>query len=169
MRLAIGEQMKIIHLITCTVLTVSIGAAYGVRAQTKKGKTKMIERLTPVLHVRSVEPSIKFWTERFGFKVTVQVPEGEHIGFVALENGEIELMYQTYSGVKAGAPNPLVEAVEKGPSFLFMEVPDIQAAIKSLNGADIVKPLYETFYGAKEVAVKEPGGHFIIFSQVPRR
>lgn len=161
--------MKNVHLISCAVLTLAIGVACSIHAQTKKGKTKMIDRSTPILHVRLVEPSIKFWTERFGFKVTVQVPEGEHIGFVALEKGEIELMYQTYSGAKAGASNPLVEAVEKGPSFLFMEVPDIQAAIRSLNGAEIVKPLYETFYGAKEVVVKEPGGHFIIFSQVPRK
>lgn len=111
---------------------------------------------------------MKFWTERFGFKVTVQVPEGDKIGFVALENGGIELMYQTFSGMKAGASNSLVEAVEKGPSFLFIEVPDIQATLKALNGADIVKPLHETFYGSKEVAAKEPGGHFIIFAQMPR-
>ena len=161
--------MKVIQLISCAVLALTIGVACGIHAQTKKGKNKMIDRSTPILHVRSVEPSIKFWTERFGFKVTVQVPEGDKIGFVALENGEIELMYQTYSGAKAGASNPLVEAVEKGPSFLFMEVPDIQATLKSLNGAEIVKPLHETPYGAKEVAAKEPGGHFIIFAQMPRK
>src|SRR5687768_12565324 len=142
--------MKIIQLISCAVLALTIGAACSIHAQTKKGKNKMIDRSTPILHVRSVEPSIKFWTERFGFKVTVQVPEGDRIGFVALENGEIELMYQTYSGMKAGASDSLVEAVEKGPSYLFMEVPDIQATIRSLSGAEIVKPLHETPYGAKE-------------------
>lgn len=161
--------MKINQLINCAVLALTIGVACSIHAQTKKGKNKMIDRSTPILHVKSVEPSMKFWTERFGFKVTVQVPEGDRIGFVALENGEIELMYQTYAGAKAGASNSLVEGVEKGPSFLFMEVADIQATMRSLNGADIVKPLSETFYGAKEVAVKEPGGHFIVFSQVPRK
>ena len=160
--------MKFIHVISCAVLAVSIGLAHSAHAQTKKGKTKMISRSTPILHVRQVEPSIKFWTERFGFKVTVQVPEGDKIGFVALENGGIELMYQTFSGMKGRGSDPLVEAVEKGPSFLFMEVPDIQATLKSLNGAEIVKPLQETPYGSKEVAVKEPGGHFIIFAQMPR-
>jgi uncharacterized glyoxalase superfamily protein PhnB len=160
--------MKFIHLISCIVLTVSIFGSGN--AQTKKEeKITMISRSTPILHVRSVEPSIKFWTERFGFKVTIQVPEGDHIGFVALENDKIELMYQTYSGMKAGPANPLAEAVEKGPSFLFMEVPDIQATIKSLNGAEIVQGLHETFYGAKEVTAKEPGGHFVIFSQLPRK
>jgi len=117
--------------------------------------------------VKSVEPSLKFWTERFGFKATIQVPEGDHIGFVALENGSIELMLQTYQGMQADASNPLAKTVDQGPSFLFMEVPDINAVIKSLKGAEVVQGLHETFYGAKEVVAKEPGGHFVIFSQIP--
>ena len=127
----------------------------------------MINKSTPILHVKSVEPSLKFWTERFGFKSTIQVPEGDHIGFVALENGSVELMLQTYEGMHADPANPLAKEVEKGPSFIFMEVPDINAIIKSLDGAEIVQGLHETFYGAKEVVAREPGGHFVIFSQLP--
>jgi len=134
-------------------------------ASTDKEKVRMINRSTPILHVKSVEPSLKFWTERFGFKSTVQVPEGNHIGFVALESGSIELMYQTYEGMQTD--QNLAKAVEQGPSFIFMEVADINAVIKSLDGAEVVQGLHETFYGAKEVVVKEPGGHFVIFSQMP--
>ena len=126
-----------------------------------------INRSTPILHVKSVEPSLKFWTERFGFKSTIQVPEGDHIGFVALENGSVELMYQTYAGMQTEPANPLARDVDKGPSFLFMEVPDINAVIKALDGAEIAQGLHETFYGAKEVVAREPGGHFVIFSQLP--
>jgi len=110
---------------------------------------------------------VKFWTERFGFKPTIQVPEGDHIGFVALENGSVELMLQTYEGMQADAHNPLAKTVDQGPSFLFMEVPEIGSVIKSLEGAEVVQGLHETFYGAKEVVAKEPGGHFVIFSQLP--
>src|SRR3954451_24051276 len=94
-------------------------------ARTGKENLRMINRSTPILHVKSVEPSLKFWTERFGFKSTIQVPEGNHIGFVALENGSVELMYQTFEGMQADQNNPLAKAVERGPSFIFMEVPDI--------------------------------------------
>jgi uncharacterized glyoxalase superfamily protein PhnB len=127
----------------------------------------MINRSTPILHVKSVEPSLKFWTERFGFEATIQVPEGNHIGFVALESGPVELMYQTFEGMQTDPNDPLAKAVDRGPSFIFMEVPDINAVIKSLDGAEIVQGLHETFYGAKEVVTKEPGGHFVIFSQLP--
>ncbi len=127
----------------------------------------MVNKSTPILHVKSVEPSVKFWTERFGFRRTIEVPEGDHLGFVALENDKVEIMYQTYTGMQSDPANPLAKAAEQGPSFLFMEVPDIKAAAEVLKGADIVQPIHETFYGAKEIVVKEPGGHFVIFSQLP--
>jgi uncharacterized glyoxalase superfamily protein PhnB len=126
----------------------------------------MINKSTPILHVQSVEPSLKFWAERFGFEATIQVPEDDHIGFVAIEKGPIELMLQTYQGMKA-AGDALARAAEQGPSFIFMEVPDIHAVIEALKGADIVQELHDTPYGAKEVVVREPGGHFVIFSQLP--
>ena len=37
----------------------------------------MINKSTPILHVESVEPGVNFWTERFGFKKTIEVPEGD--------------------------------------------------------------------------------------------
>ena len=138
-------------------------------ARTDRERIAMINKSTPVLHVKTVEPSLKFWTERFGFKKTVEVPEGDHLGFVALENGAVEVMYQTYSGMKADPANPLAQAVEQGPSFLFMEVSDINAVAEALKGAEIVQPVHDTFYGSKEIVVKEPGGHFVIFSQMPKR
>jgi uncharacterized glyoxalase superfamily protein PhnB len=138
-------------------------------ARLGREKKPMISKSTPILHVARVEPSVKFWTERFGFQKTISVPEGDHLGFVAVEGGGLELMYQTYSGMKSDAGNPLAAAVDEGPTFLFMEVPDINAIINALKGVDIVLPLYESSYGAKEVAVREPGGHFVIFSQMPQR
>jgi uncharacterized glyoxalase superfamily protein PhnB len=138
-------------------------------ARADKERKPMVNKSTPILHVKSVEPGVKFWTERFGFRQTIQVPEGDHLGFVALENDKVEIMYQTYTGMQSDPANPLAKAVEQGPSFLFMEVPDIKAAEEALKGADIVQPIHETFYGSKEIVVKEPGGHFVIFAQLPAR
>jgi len=146
-----------------------LSAATMQKAGESKERKTMVNKSTPILHVKAVEPSLKFWTERFGFRKTVEVPEGDHIGFVALENDAVEVMYQTYSGMQADPSNPLAKAVEKGPSFLFMEVPDIKAAETALKGADIIQPIHDTFYGSKEIVVKEPGGHFVIFAQMPKR
>lgn len=148
------------------VLIVTIAVTMIGQAQTANKKI-MINKSTPILHVSVVEPSVKFWTERFGFKATIEVPEGSRLGFVALEKGGIELMYQTYSGMKADSKNPLARVIEKGPSFLFMEVTDIQETVRALQGADIVRGVHETPYGSKEVLIKEPGGHYVIFAQLP--
>ena len=167
--------MKLNHGFTAALALCLAGAASTAisiarsDARTDKEKVVKINKSTPILHVKSVEPSLKFWTERFGFKPTIQVPEGDHIGFVALENGSVELMLQTYEGMQTDAQNPLAKTVDQGPSFLFMEVPEINAVIKSLEGAEVVQGLHETFYGAKEVVAKEPGGHFVIFSQLPEK
>ncbi len=136
-------------------------------ARANQRRITMISKSTPILHVKSVEPSLKFWTERFGFKKTIEVPEGDHLGFVALENGTVEVMYQTYSGMQTDPANPLAKAVDQGPTFLFMEVADINSVANALHAAEIVQPIHETFYGSKEIVVKEPGGHFVIFAQMP--
>jgi uncharacterized glyoxalase superfamily protein PhnB len=160
-------KRKSIVVVGLTVVTFLAGWTVIQAARQEKERKRMVNKSTPILHVRSVEPSLKFWTERFGFHKTIEVPESDHIGFVALENDAVEIMYQTYSGMQADPANPLAKAVEQGPSFLFMEVPDIKAAEAVLKGAEIVQPIHETFYGSKEIVVKEPGGHFVIFAQLP--
>ena len=125
----------------------------------------MINKSTPILHVQSVEPGLKFWTERFGFNTTIQVPEGDHIGFAAIDNGTVELMYQTYEGMKGSGP--LSAAAGQGPSFIFMEVSDIHAIRNALQQTEIVQDIHETPYGAQEIVAQEPGGHYVIFAQLP--
>lgn len=151
-----------VHVLFVVVLL--LGVITGAESSQEK-KAMMIKKSSPILHVKDVEPSVKFWTERFGFRVTIQVPEGEQIGFAAIDNGSVELMYQTYSGMKDAGP--LSAAVTEGPSFLFMEVPDIYAIKKVLHPAEIVHDVHKTPYGANEIIVREPGGHYVIFSQLP--
>src|ERR1700746_3080110 len=125
----------------------------------------MIKKSTPILHVKAVEPGLSFWTERFCFNKTIEVPEGDHIGFAAIDNGTVELMYQTYEGMKDAGP--LADAAAQGPSFIFMEVADINAIRHALQQTEIVQDVHETFYGAQEIVAQEPGGHYVIFSQLP--
>jgi hypothetical protein len=135
----------------------------------KEDAMALVTRATPILHVERVEPSVEFWTGRLGFEKTVEVPEGSRIGFAILASGATTLMYQTYSGMKAEAANPLAEAASQGPTFVFLEVPDIDAIVSAMQGADIVVPVHRSSYGAQELIVREPGGHYVIFSQLPPR
>lgn len=41
-----------------------------------------MKKLTPVLAVDEIEPVLPFWIERLGFEKTVEVPQGDRLGFV---------------------------------------------------------------------------------------
>jgi uncharacterized glyoxalase superfamily protein PhnB len=127
-------------------------------------KRAEVKKITPILFAEEIEPCIQFWTERIGFQKTIEVPEGNKIGFVMLEKNGMELMYQSFASVDKD--NAVVgAAVRKGPSFLYVEVADIDAALAAIKGAEIVMPMRTTFYQAKEFGIKDPVGHYLIFAQ----
>ena len=130
----------------------------------EESKTMNVKRITPVLFVEEIEPCAKFWTERLGFRKTAEVPEGNKLGFLILQKGNVEIMYQTYSSVEKDMPsiNPVVR---KGPTFLYVEVDDLDAVISAVKGAEVYMPVRSTFYGAKEIGVKDPAGHYVTFAQ----
>ena len=121
-----------------------------------------VKKLTPLLYVESIEPSLGFW-EKLGFQKTVEVPHGEKLGFVILVNGAIEVMYQTRASVADDVP-PLAASPMRG-SFLFIEVDDLDAIERALSSTEKVVPRRKTFYGADELIVKEPGGNTVTFAQ----
>jgi uncharacterized glyoxalase superfamily protein PhnB len=148
------------------VLWMAIAAAVGpLKGQSQQERKSMtITRVTPVLAVPEVEPCVKFWVERMGFKVTSEVPDGKTVGFATLERDGVELMYQSYHSIEND--NAAIAALaRKGSSFLYVEVNDLDDVIAAMKGAEIAMPLRTTFYGMKELGVKDPAGHVITFAQ----
>jgi uncharacterized glyoxalase superfamily protein PhnB len=133
--------------------------------QTQEKKTMNVKRITPVLLVKEIEPVLPFWVDRLGFSKTIEVPDGNKIGFVTLQKGATELMYQTYSSVEKDAPAAMAAEARKGPTYLYMEVDNLDAVLAAMKDVKIVMPVRTAFYGMKEFGVQEPGGHFITFAQ----
>lgn len=129
------------------------------------GDELALKQLTPVLIVDAVEPCIKFWTDRLGFSVTNQVPgpDGKLI-FASVEKAGIEIMYQTRASVISEQPGTAGELMGHSVA-LFITVKDLDVVAKALDGAPVVKPRHETFYGSTEIYVREPGGNTVGFAQ----
>ena len=129
------------------------------------GDEMTLKQLTPVLIVDAVEPCIKFWTDRLGFAVTNQVPgpDGKLI-FASVEKAGIEIMYQTKASVISEQPGTAGELMGHSVA-LFITVKDLDVVAKALDGAPVVKPRHETFYGSTEIYVREPGGNTVGFAQ----
>ena len=130
----------------------------------EKEKKPMIKKLTPVLFVKEIEPVLPFWVEGLGFTKTTEVPEGNKVGFVILEKDGVEVMYQTYASADKDLPS-IAADVRKGPTFLYMQVDNLDAVKAVAKRAEVYMPERKSFYGAKEIGVKDPAGHFITFAQ----
>jgi len=75
-------------------------------------------------------------------------------------------MYQTYASAEHDLPS-ISAAVRKGPTFLYLEVENLDAIKSAVKGAEVYLPERTTFYGAKEIGVKDPAGHFITSPNSP--
>jgi len=124
-----------------------------------------VKRLTTVLLVKDIEPIIPFWVDRLGFIKTIEVPDGNKLGFVAFQKGTAEVMYQTYASVEKDAPKEVAATAGKGPSYLYMEVDNLDAVLAAMKDVKLVMPVRTAFYGMREFSVQDPSGHFITFAQ----
>src|SRR5215468_8357265 len=121
-------------------------------------------KITPVLIVEEIEKSLPFWVDRMGFTKTVDVPEGDRLGFVILVNDGGEVMLQTLSSVRKDEPKFAPEGLNTKSTVLFVEVQDFADIRKRLEGYPVLMPERVTFYGMREIGVSEPGGHTVIFA-----
>ena len=120
-------------------------------------------KITPILLVDEIEPSLKFWMDKLGFEKTVEVPEGDKLGFVLLTKDGTEVMLQSRESVKKDASAAAGPVLEMGSS-LYIEVDDFGDALKRVKGAEVLVPERVTFYGMREIFVREPGRHVVGFA-----
>ncbi|HYH78693.1 MAG TPA: VOC family protein [Longimicrobium sp.] len=120
-----------------------------------------MKKLTPVLIVDQVDACAAFWTA-LGFQRTTEVPHGGETGFVILQGGEVEIMYQSRASVRDDMP-----ALAEGPyrTVLFIETDDLDAVERAVPAGSVVVPRRTTFYGMAEISVREPGGNLVVFAQ----
>jgi len=129
-----------------------------------KEKKVMVKKLTPVLFVKEIEPVLPFWVEGLGFTKTAEVPEGNKLGFVILEKDGVEVMYQSYASVDKDMP-AIGADIRKGPTFLYVQVDNLEEVKAAVKRAEVYMPERKTFYGSTEIGMKDPAGHFITFAQ----
>lgn len=121
-----------------------------------------MKKLTPVLVVESIEQCLPFWVGKLGFTKGVEVPHGDKLGFVILSHGPVELMLQSRASVQADVP---ALAREVGKAALFIEVEDLAPLRKALAGTPKTFEERATFYGAREIGVRDPDGQCVTFAQ----
>lgn len=128
-----------------------------------------VKKVTPIITVDEIEPCLSFWTEGLGFEITATVPHEDRMGFAMLQAGDVELMYQSRASIEAdlgasGAPAGLGAELASATSTLFVEVDALDPVVAALEGAEVVVPRRQTFYGMDEIFIRAPCGTLIGFA-----
>lgn len=155
-------MMTIRRMLPLLLLAVAAAAAIRPAHARPEERRMMMKKLTPVLIVDRVEPGAAFWRERLGFEQHLAVPHGDGLGFVGLQKDGVEIMYQTRASVADDLP-PLAGGEYR--TVLFIEVEDLDAVERAMQGVEVVHPRRRTFYGTDELVVREPGGNVVVFAQ----
>jgi uncharacterized glyoxalase superfamily protein PhnB len=146
---------------TLTAVTLMLAAMLAGRTPQTTNETQTM-KITAMIYVPAIEPSLKFWVDQLGFTKTVEVPDGNKLGFVILMHGNAELMIQSTASV--GKDLPSMAELARPAACLYIEVSDFDDLLKRLGSAPVEVPVRTTFYGMKEIGVREPGGNIVLFA-----
>jgi hypothetical protein len=119
--------------------------------------------LTPILFVEAIEPCVEFW-KKLDFQIVAEVPEGDRLGFVILARDGVQLMYQTRDSLRNDVPAFADQKFESCNPLYFI-VDDLNDVERRFAAVQKVMPRRDTFYGATEFSVREPGGYVVCFSE----
>ena len=126
--------------------------------------------ITALLPVNDVEACAAFF-EKINFHRTNEVSEdpadpSTPLGFVIMENGKAQIMFQSITSIRNDDENMLSDG--DTTAMVFLEVSDLERVITALKGHPVFMERRETFYGSKEIGIEGPGGHKFTFAQFNR-
>lgn len=133
-----------------------------------------VTKITAVLQVDEVESVLPFWEDRLGFSRSVEIPHGDGIGFTILVHGgeddvpRTEVMLQSTACAAADLP-AVARPAHAGSTTLYVEVAALEPFLARLLPGDVASPQRDTFYGTREVTLRDPAGHVVILSARPAK
>lgn len=86
----------------------------------------------------------------------------DHPVFASVRIGDNELMLQERMSLAEDAPIVTADSEPGGTFTLYFRVDDVDAVVAELPAdAEVLKPLQKTWYGMKEIWVRDPAGYAI--------
>ena len=117
----------------------------------------MNETVTPMIHVPDVGATVN-WYRNIGFEVTDMYDDGgDGLSFAILAFGASKVMFNS-----GGQPS----SQRRREVDLYIYVENVEEVSNRLHGqVEVVKGLHETFYGMREVIIRDLNGFWITFGQ----
>jgi catechol 2,3-dioxygenase-like lactoylglutathione lyase family enzyme len=115
--------------------------------------------ITANLIVPSIEDCLPFYVDRLGFTKGDEVPHEGALGFVILKRDTAELMLQSCASL-AGDVAGIDPAGFR--TALYIRVDQLAPFRAALAGWPLAVPERTTFYGARELIMRDPAGNVVV-------
>jgi PhnB protein len=117
--------------------------------------------VTPYLIVKGAAKAIDYYKKVFGATETVRMngPDGK-VGHAELKIGNSHIMLAD-ENPSMGAGHTSADTVGGSPVSLYVYLPDVDDVVKraTTEGAKLLKPVQDQFYGDRSGFIQDPFGH----------
>jgi PhnB protein len=117
--------------------------------------------VTPYLIVKDAARAIEYYKKVFGATETVRMNgPGGKIGHAELKIGNSHIMLAD-ENPSMGPGHTSTTTVGASPVSIYVYLPDVDAVVKraTTDGAKILKPVQDQFYGDRNGFIQDPFGH----------
>src|SRR6202051_2232139 len=117
--------------------------------------------VTPYLIVKGAAQAIEYYKKVFGATETVRmnVPDGK-VGHAELKIGDSHIILADENPTR-GEGHTSATTVGGSPVSLYVYLPDVDRVVEkaAAEGAKILKPVQDQFYGDRNGFIQDPFGH----------
>jgi len=117
--------------------------------------------VTPYLVIKGAAKAIDYYKKVFGATVVVRMdgPNGT-VGHAELKIGDSRIMLAD-ENPKMGQGHTSAATIGASPVSLYLYIPDVDSVVKRAvaEGAKILKPVEDQFYGDRSGFIQDPFGH----------
>ena len=118
--------------------------------------------VTPYLIVKDAAKAIEYYKKVFGAKELFRMdgPNGT-VGHAELQIGNARIMLAD-ENPSMGQGHSSATSIGSSPVSLYLYIPDVDRVVERAvaEGAKIIKPIQDQFYGDRSGFVQDPFGHF---------
>lgn len=127
--------------------------------------TPQFESFSPNLIAADVNKTVEYYTKTLGFNLIASVPETGTYHWAMLMRDGITMMFQSLPSLQEDLPQLKISSTGSLVTF-YIKVKGLDSLFESLKGkADIAVDMRTTFYGAREFAIKDLDGYFLMFAE----
>ncbi len=131
------------------------------------------QKLTPNLMVADVVQTVTFYRDHLGFQLVMAVPlaseavvtqlDGRPMQYALVQRDGVELMFQQRESLRRELPQ--LPSTIGASLTLYCEVTDLATWAAQLPASLLVKPLATTFYGMRELYLRDLNGYILCLAE----